>query len=74
MRQTAERLHRPGQSGTGVLLRLLDSAQTRATPTESALEVRVERALAGVPGIVRQFSIFDAGDASSPEPTLRSRR
>ncbi|HEX2782224.1 MAG TPA: AbiEi antitoxin N-terminal domain-containing protein [Ilumatobacteraceae bacterium] len=60
MRQTAERLHRPGQSGTGVLLRLLDSAQTRATPTESALEVRVERALAGVPGIVRQFSIFDA--------------
>ena len=27
MRQTAERLHRPGQRGTGVLLRLLDQAE-----------------------------------------------
>jgi very-short-patch-repair endonuclease len=60
MRQTAERLHRPGQRGTGVLMRLLDSAETRPTPTESALEVRVERALSGIPGVVRQFSIFDA--------------
>lgn len=59
LRQTAERLHRPGQRGTGVLLRLLDSAETRPTPTESALEVRVERALAGIPGLVRQFTIFD---------------
>jgi very-short-patch-repair endonuclease len=59
MRQTAERLHRPGQRGTGVLLRLLDGAEVRQTPTESALEVRVERALAGIPGVVRQFSIFD---------------
>ncbi|MGZ4673597.1 MAG: hypothetical protein ACXV8K_13130 [Ilumatobacteraceae bacterium] len=59
LRQTAERLHRPGQRGTGVLLRLLDSAETRKVPTESALEVRVERALAGIPGVVRQYSIFD---------------
>ncbi len=59
LRQTAERLHRPGQRGTGVLLRLLDAAETRTRPTESALEVRVERALAGIPGLVRQFSIFD---------------
>lgn len=59
MRQTAERLHRPGQRGTGVLLRLLETAETQTTPTESALEVRVERALAGIPGVVRQFSIFD---------------
>jgi very-short-patch-repair endonuclease len=59
MRQTAERLHRPGQRGTGVLLRLLDVAETRQTPTESALEVRVERALAGIPGVVRQFSVFE---------------
>jgi very-short-patch-repair endonuclease len=59
MRQTAERLHRPGQRGTGVLMRLLDAAEKRTTSTESALEVRVERALAGVPGVVRQFSIFD---------------
>ena len=59
MRQTAERLHRPGQRGTGVLLRLLDSAETYTTPTASALEVVVEGALAGIPGVVRQFSIFD---------------
>ena len=59
MRQTAERLHRPGQRGTGVLLRLLDSVETRLIPTESALEVVVETALAGVHGVVRQFSIFD---------------
>lgn len=59
MRQTAERLHRPGQRGTSVLLRLLDSVETRQSPTESALEVVVERALAGISGVVRQFSIFD---------------
>ena len=59
MRQTAERLHRPGQRGTGVLLRLLDAVEIRTPPTESALEVRVERALVGIPGVVRQFSIFD---------------
>lgn len=59
MRQTAERLHRPGQRGTGVLLGLLDGAERRPTPTESALEVIVEQALVGIPGIVRQFSIFD---------------
>ena len=59
IRQTAERLHRPGQRGTGVLLGLLDGAGSRSTPTESALEVIVEQALAGIPGIVRQFSVFD---------------
>jgi very-short-patch-repair endonuclease len=59
MRQTAERLHRPGQRGTGVLLKLLDTAHTAARPTESALELQVERALAHIPGLVRQFSVFD---------------
>ena len=59
MRQTAERLHRPGQRGTGVLLRLLASAETHATPTASTLEVEVEGALSGIPGVVRQFSVFD---------------
>lgn len=59
IRQTAERLHRPGQRGTGVLLRLLDGAEVSHTATESALEVRVERVLAGIPGLVRQFSVFD---------------
>lgn len=59
MRQTAERLHRPGQRGTGVLLKLLDEAHTAVKATESALELQVERALADIPGLVRQFSVFD---------------
>jgi very-short-patch-repair endonuclease len=60
MRQTAERLHRPGQRGTGVLLRLLDQAHLASTPTASALEVRVEAALADIPGLVRQHTVFDS--------------
>ncbi len=59
MRQTADRLHRPGQRGTGVLLRLLDDAATRKAPTESVLEAFLERALDGIPGLLRQHSIFD---------------
>lgn len=59
MRQTAERLHRPGQRGTGVLLRLLDGAHSKIAPTESALETSLEQALDGIPGLVRQHSIFD---------------
>lgn len=59
MRQTAERLHRPGQRGTGVMLRLLDQAGSAVAPTESALEVQVERALGDIDGLVRQFSVFD---------------
>ncbi|MEY2400669.1 MAG: hypothetical protein QOJ08_780 [Ilumatobacteraceae bacterium] len=60
LRQTAERLHRPGQRGTGVLLKLLDSAVSKAAPTESALESLLDRALDGIPGLVRQHSIFDS--------------
>jgi very-short-patch-repair endonuclease len=59
MRQTAQRLHRPGQRGTGMLLRLLDGTQSKTAPTESALETFLERAIDGIPGIVRQYSIFD---------------
>jgi very-short-patch-repair endonuclease len=59
MRQTAERLHRPGQRGSGVLLRLLDHAGSVSVPTESALELQVEKALAGIDGLVRQHSVFD---------------
>ena len=60
LRQTAERLHRPGQRGTGVLLSLLDEAANHAAPTESALETFVEHTLDGIPGLVRQHDIFDA--------------
>ena len=51
----------PGQRGTGVLMSLLDEAVTHRTPTESALETFVENSLAGIPGLVRQHVIFDAG-------------
>ena len=60
LRETAERLHRPGQRGTGVLMSLLDEAVTHGTPTESALETFLENSLAGIPGLVRQHVIFDA--------------
>ena len=59
MRQTAERLHRPGQRGTGVLLKLLDNAASKTAPTESALETALEQALHSIPGLVRQHAIFD---------------
>ena len=63
LRETAERLHRPGQSGTGVLLALLDDAARRGRPLESPLEGRVERLLAraGVRGVVRQHEVRSGG-------------
>ncbi|HEY1278089.1 MAG TPA: hypothetical protein VGF22_00355 [Acidimicrobiales bacterium] len=59
-RQTAERLHRPGQAGTGVLLRLLDEAEGDRVP-ESWLERLVEELLAapGFPPLVRQHVVRD---------------
>ena len=64
LRETAERLHRPGQSGTGVLLGLLDGAAARQRPLESPLEGRVERLLERVPvrGLVRQHVVTDQTD------------
>jgi very-short-patch-repair endonuclease len=60
LRDNAERLHRPGQSGTRVLLQLLDEAEHAMRPTESALELRLERCLKGIEGVVRQFNVRDA--------------
>jgi very-short-patch-repair endonuclease len=59
IRATAERLHRPGQAGTRVLLELLDEAERHRRPTDSALEVRVERILADITGLVRQHTVRD---------------
>ena len=59
LRETAERLHRPGQRGTRVLLQLLKEAERAKRPTESALEVRVERCLRGISGLVRQHEVHD---------------
>ncbi|MUH51891.1 MAG: hypothetical protein F2789_11860 [Actinobacteria bacterium] len=59
LRETAERLHRPGQRGTGVLLRLLDEAEDVKRATESALELRIDRCLRGIPGLARQHEVLD---------------
>jgi very-short-patch-repair endonuclease len=58
LREAAERLHRPGQRGTRVLLGLLDDAEARRRPTESALELRLEACLRGIDGVVRQHTVL----------------
>jgi very-short-patch-repair endonuclease len=63
LQQTADRLHRPGQRGTGVLQRLLVEARNHERPTESGLEVELSCILADIPGLVRQFEVFDADGA-----------
>jgi hypothetical protein len=59
-RQTAERLQRPGQAGTAVLLGLLDQAGRDRVP-DSWLERLVEELLAvpGLPPLVRQYTVRD---------------
>ena len=59
LREVAQRLHRPGQGGTRLILALLDEADHHRRPTESALELRVERSLRGIPGLVRQHTVRD---------------
>ena len=59
IRHTAERLHRPGQRGTGVVLQLVEDAATPMRPTEPALESKLFAHLRGVPGLVRQQKVFD---------------
>ena len=59
IRQTAERLHDRGQRGSRTILDLLDLANHHQQPTESALELRLERSLRTVPGLVRQHQVVD---------------
>jgi hypothetical protein len=66
LRQTAERFHRPGQRGTGVLLDLLDKVDVRARPTESVLEVRLEGVIGHIPGLAVSSRCSIATVASSP--------
>lgn len=63
LEETVERLHRPGQSGTKVLQRLIGEARLGGVPTESALEVRLECVLRGLPGLVRQYEVVDVAGA-----------
>jgi very-short-patch-repair endonuclease len=59
--QTAERLHRPGQSGTGTLLRLLESIDPRQPVRDSWFEALIERCLRSprLPPLERQYRVAD---------------
>lgn len=63
LQRTVDRLHRPGQRGTGVLQRLLVEARRHERPTESGLEVELACILDDIPGLVRQFEVFDPAGA-----------
>jgi len=62
LRATAERLHRPGQSGTGTLLRLLDAVPKEGRVPESWFEELLARSLDSphLPPLVRQHPILDS--------------
>jgi very-short-patch-repair endonuclease len=62
VRATADRLHRPGQSGTGVLRRLLDSIPYEGVVPDSWFEEVVRRCLDDrrIPEVVPQYRIRDA--------------
>jgi len=61
LRQTAERLHRPGQAGTGVLLDLLDGVRPEQCVRGSWFEALVERCITSplLPDLVRQHAVCD---------------
>lgn len=65
IRETAERLHRPGQSGTGVLLRLLDAIPHEGRVPESWFEELLARCLDDrrIPALVPQHVITDSHGA-----------
>lgn len=62
LRDTAERLHRPGQSGTGILLRHLDAIPFEGQVPASWFEELLARCLdhPSLPSFVLQHSIRDA--------------
>jgi hypothetical protein len=62
LRQTAERLHRPGQRGTGALLQLLDDIDPNVRVRDSWFEKLLEDLLRhpDIPPLVRQFQLYDS--------------
>lgn len=54
---TAQRLDTSRRPGPRRVLALVDEAARRRRPTDSALEVAVERALGSITGLVRQFEV-----------------
>ena len=61
LNDTARRLHRPGQRGTGVILALLEEAAVEGRAPDSWFERLVERCLAcpDLPPLVRQHVVRD---------------
>jgi very-short-patch-repair endonuclease len=61
IRETAERLHRPGQRGTGTLLGLLNDVEVEGRGPDSWFERLVERCLASaeLPSLQRQYEVRD---------------
>lgn len=61
LRETAQRLHRPSQAGTGTLLRLLDVAAADPRLRDSWFEALIERLLRDprIPPLDRQFTVVD---------------
>ena len=61
LRETAERLQRPGQSGTGTLLRFLDAIPFEGRVAESWFEELIARCLDDprIPSLVPQHEILD---------------
>jgi hypothetical protein len=72
VRETAERLHRPGQAGTAAILRLLNAVQHGATVRGSWFERLVELMLDDprIPPFVRQFEVRDAAGHFVARPDL----
>ena len=64
-RETAERLHRPGPSGTGTLLRALDQFERAGSAPESWLEEVLRRIIdtPRLPRLVSQYVLRDGGGA-----------
>jgi very-short-patch-repair endonuclease len=61
LRHTAESLQGHGQRGARLIIQLLDGADAHRRPSESVLELRLERILKDVPGLVRQHSVVTNG-------------
>lgn len=70
--RTAERLHRPGQSGTATVFELLARRRVGGRVPDTWFERLVERCIAtpGLPPWVRQYEIRDAGGNVVARPDL----
>jgi len=56
---TAERLHRPGQAGTGIVLKLLSQRSGRAPDSWFERLVEACLGLPDLPPFVRQYEVYD---------------